>query len=117
MPPPISSQLDRSLGDASNKRGNHTNGAETTRPSDKVTDSASFEHDTSTASASVFSTKVLMPFLRKELRVLQDDLPNLYHLVPAKTPIIGDRYRMQPNLRIAPGVTYMNVRRLTPLML
>jgi hypothetical protein len=90
MPPPISSQSDRSRGEASNNRGNHTKGAETTRPSDKVTDSASFEHDTFTASVSVFSTKVLMPFLQKELRVLHDDLPDLNHLVPAKTPIVGD---------------------------
>src|SRR5229473_2966809 len=95
MPPPISSQSDRSLGEVSNNRGNHTKGAETTRPSDKVTDSASSEHDTSTASASVFSTKVLMPFLQKELRVLHHDLPNLYHLVPAKPPIVGNRYRRQ----------------------
>ena len=90
MPPPISSQSDRSRGDASASRGNHTSGTETTRPSDNVTDSASLEHDTSTASVSAFSTKVLIPFLQEELLVLPNDLPNLSHLVPAKTPHVRD---------------------------
>src|SRR5712692_481091 len=90
MPPPINSQSDRSRGEASASRGNHTRGTETTRPSDNVTDSASREHDTSTASVSAFSTKVLMPSLQEELRVLHHDLANLGHLMPAKTPYVGD---------------------------
>ena len=64
-PPPINSQADRWRGEASASRGNHTRGAETTRPSVNVTESASCEHETSTASASVLSAKVLKPFLQK----------------------------------------------------
>ena len=66
----MSSQSDRSRGDASASLGNHTTGTETTRPSDNVTDSVSLEHETSTASVSAFSTKVLVPFLQEGLRVL-----------------------------------------------
>jgi hypothetical protein len=47
-----------------------------------VTKSASIEQDTSTAKASVFSVKVLMPSLQEELRVLNDNLSNVGHLVP-----------------------------------
>jgi hypothetical protein len=79
-------------------RGNHTNGTETTRPSDNVTDSASFEHDTSTASVSALSTKILMPFLQEELLVLHNDLPYLGHLVPAKSSDLGHRYGLGPRL-------------------
>ena len=64
-------------------RGNHANGTETTRPSDNVTDGASFEHDT-TPSVSALSIKIAMPFLQEELLVLHNDLPYLGHLVPAK---------------------------------
>ena len=56
IPPPISSQSDRSRGVASAKRGNHTRGTDTTGPSDNVTDSASFENDASTASVGSPST-------------------------------------------------------------
>ena len=84
MPPPISSQSDRFRGVASANRGNHARGADTTRPSDNLTDSASLEKETPTTSASVFSTKVLMPFLQKELGVLHNDTANLSHLMPAK---------------------------------
>ena len=90
MPPPTSSQSDRSRGVASASRGNHARGTETPRPSDNVTDNVSFEHDTSTARASVFSTKVLRPLLQKELAVLDNDSPNLSHLMPAKAPRVCD---------------------------
>ena len=115
-PPPISSQSDRSLGVASASRGNHARGTDTTRPSDNVTDSVSFEHDTSTARASVFSTKVLRPFLQNELSVLRHDSPNLNHLMPAKAPHVSDRYRLEPELRVPSGVSHVDVGRLTPLL-
>jgi hypothetical protein len=115
MPPPISSQSDRSRRDASTSRGNHTRGTETTRPSDSVTDSASLEHDTSTASASALSTKVLMPFLQEELPLFYNDLPDRSHLMPTKTPHVSHRYWLQPKLRIASTVSDVDVRRLAPL--
>ena len=61
MPPPISSQSDRSWLDAPANLGNHTKGAETTRPSDSVTDSASREHNTSTANVSPVATVPNLP--------------------------------------------------------
>src|ERR1035441_10719991 len=60
MPPPINSTWEVSRGDASASRGNHTRGTETTRPSVSVTESASIEHDTSTANVSVFSICFLL---------------------------------------------------------
>ena len=50
-----------SLWEAPASRGNQTKDTETARPPESVTDSASAEQDTSTASVSVFATKVLMP--------------------------------------------------------
>jgi hypothetical protein len=57
------SQSDRCRDVASASRGNHTRGTETTRPSVSVTESASNEHDTSTARTSVisFARKPLAP--------------------------------------------------------
>jgi hypothetical protein len=57
-----------------------------------VTDSASREHDTSTASVSAFATKVPMPFLQEEGCVLNDEFPNLGNLVRPETPHVGDRH-------------------------
>jgi hypothetical protein len=115
MPPPISSQPLRCRGDASASRGNHTRGTETTLPSVSVTESASVEHDASTASASVFSVKVRIPPLQEELRILNNHFPNIRHLVRSKPPHVGDRYRIKPKLRISPGVGDVDVRRLAPL--
>src|ERR1035441_8234132 len=84
MPPPINSHSDRWRGDASASRGNHTRGTETTRPSVSVTESASIEQDTSTTSASVFSVKVLIPSLQKELRVLNNYFSDIVHLIRPK---------------------------------
>src|ERR1035438_10889913 len=115
MPPPISSQSDRSRLDASASLGNHTSGAETTRPSESLTHRASREHDTSTASVSVLDTKVLMPFLQKDSRVPHHDFPDLGHLVRPKTAHVGDRHGFEPKLRVTPRVRHVNVRRLPPL--
>src|SRR5258708_28299406 len=95
MPPPINSQPDRCRGDASASRGNHTSGTETTRPSVSVTESASVEHATSTASVSVFSVKVVIPFLQEELRILNNYFPNVgsSHLLenPSRRQPVQDR--------------------------
>src|ERR1700691_1710850 len=115
MPPPISSQSDRSRFDAPASLGNHTRGTETTRPSESVTHNASREHETSTASVSTFATKVLMPFPQEQGCVLHHDFPNLDHLVRPETPDVGDRHAFEPKLRVAPGVSDVDVRRLPPL--
>lgn len=113
--PPISAESDRCRGDASASRGNQTSGTETTRPSVSVTESASVEHDTSTASTSVFSVKVLIPSLQEELRILNNQLSNIGHLLRSKTPHVGDPDRSKPKLRIPSGMGDMDVRRLAPL--
>jgi hypothetical protein len=56
-----------------------------------------------------------MPFLQEEIRVLHHDVANLGHLVRPKTPHVGDRYRLEPELRVASGVSGVEVRRLSPL--
>ena len=115
MPPPINSQWDRCRGDASASRGNHTRGTETTRPSVSVTESASIEHDTSTASVSVFSVKVVIPFLQEELRILTNEFPDVGHFICSKAPHVGDQHGIKPKLRISSGVGDVDVRRLAPL--
>src|ERR1035438_5712638 len=106
MPPPINSQSDRWRGEASASGGNHTRGTETTRPSVSVTESASVEQDPSTTRASVFSVKVLIPSLQEELRILNNYLSNVGHLIRSKTPRVGDPSRIKPKLRIPLSVGY-----------
>ena len=115
MPPPINSHSDRWRGDASASRGNHTRGTETTRPSVSVTESASIEQDTSTTNASVFSVKVLIPSLQKELRILDNYFSNAGHLIRSKTPRVGDPNRVTPKLRVPLSVGYVDMRRLAAL--
>src|SRR5579872_1099668 len=115
MPPPINSHSDRCRGDASTSRGNHTRGTEITRPSVNVTENASAEQDTSTARASVFFVKVLMPSLQEELRILNNDFSKVGHLIRAKTLHVGDPNGIQPKFRIPSGVGGVDVWRLAPL--
>src|ERR1039458_44812 len=115
MPPPINSHSDRWRGDASASRGNHTRGTETTRPSVSVTESASIEQDTSTTSASVFSVKVLIPSLQKELRILNNYFSDVGHLIRSKTPRVSDPNRIKPKLRVPFSVGYVDMRRLATL--
>ena len=61
MPRPIRLQLARWAAVARNKRGNHSNGAETRRPSTSVTMSSSSVQETSTASATGLLAKMLIP--------------------------------------------------------
>ena len=77
-------------------------------------DSASCEHETSTANASVFSAKVLIPFLQKELCILNNSLSNRGHLIRAETPHVGDRYRLKPKLCVAFGIRDVDVQWLAP---
>src|ERR1035438_1849815 len=100
MTPPINSHSDRRRCTCGASRGNHTRGTETTRPSVSVTESASIEQDTSTTSASVFSAKVLIPSLQKELRILNNYSSNVGHLIRSKTPHVGDPNRIKPKLRV-----------------
>jgi hypothetical protein len=72
---------------AARSLGNQASGTETVRPSARTTFSSSALHETSTAVTSLLSTKVVMPFLQKELFILYDDLSNLSELVGAKAMI------------------------------
>jgi hypothetical protein len=73
MPPPISSQSDRSRLDASASLENHTSGAETTRPTD--CERFSFAHQSTQA--------------------ISHDFPDLGHLVRSRVSHVDVR-RLQP---------------------
>jgi hypothetical protein len=103
MPPPISSQSARCAGVASRSRGNHARGADTARPSDRVTVSVSPLQEASTARTSMLSAKVCMPFLQEERSVFDDELANFGELRPAKPPHLRKRHRLQPILRVPSG--------------
>jgi hypothetical protein len=82
-----------------------------------VTESASIEQDTSTTSASVFSVKVLIPSLQKELRILNNYFSDVGHLIRSKTPRVSDPNRIKPKLRVPLSVGYVDMRRLGPSIL
>src|ERR1039457_2812033 len=115
MPPPMSFHSARCFGVASRSLGNHASGTETIRPSFRTTLSASLVQDTSTAVASLLSTKVLMPLLQKETSVLNDQLPNLSKLVATKTAIVRQVHGLDPEFRVSPGMSHMYVWWLTTL--
>ena len=115
MPPPMDSQSLRCCGVAARRRGNHTNGTETVRPSSSTTISESSEHDTSTANASLLSTKVGIPLLQEEFSILLHKLSNCRQFVTSKTTARRQGHRIEPELRITPSVCHMNVGRLTIL--
>ena len=71
-PRPMSRQLARCWGVARRSRGNHANGAETRRPSTRVTINSSSVHATSTASATGLLAKVLIPGNDKLLTVFRN---------------------------------------------
>jgi hypothetical protein len=73
MPRPMSRQLALCWGVARRSRGNHANGAETRRPSTRVTINSSSVHATSTASATGLLAKVLIPRNDKLLTVFRND--------------------------------------------
>jgi hypothetical protein len=90
-------------------------GTETTRPSVSVIESESFEHETSTANTSDLSAEILMPFLQEELRILDNNFPEIRNLVRAKTLHVGERHRLKPRHRIPSGMRHVDVRWLASL--
>src|ERR1700736_5977282 len=115
IPPPIDSQFLRCRGVAARSRGNHTNGTETVRPSSRTTINESSEHETSTANASPLATEVGIPLLQKELSILVHELSNRRQFVTPKTTIRRQVSRIEPELRVTPGLRHMNVWRLAIL--
>jgi hypothetical protein len=115
MPPPMISQCCRCCGVAARSRGNHTKGTETVRPSSNTTIRASSEHDTSTAKASLLSTKVGIPLLHEEFPILLHELPKCRQFVASETAARRQGHWIEPELRITPSVCHMNVRGLAIL--
>src|SRR4030042_3207921 len=70
MPPPIRRQFFLCSLVAFNKRGNQARGAESSRPSARLTCNATVLTDTSTAKGSTFIAKVLMPFLLQQVLIV-----------------------------------------------
>src|SRR5437867_3926967 len=112
IPPPINSHAPRCRGAALASRGNQARGTDTIRPSLTITKRASFEHDTSTASNSALSAKVIIPFLQKVLSFLQNDLAEFGQFVSAKSARVRQGDRFEPKLGIPSGVGDVNMRRL-----
>ncbi len=84
-PRPISRQFFRCFTVASRSLGNHSNGADTCRPSARITTSESLVKDTPTASAAGLTPKVLIPRNYKLLAVLFNHFSNPGQLVIAKS--------------------------------
>ncbi len=90
-------------------------GTDTALPSSSTTVSEWPEHETSTATASLLSTKVLIPSLQEEISILQYKPSNERQLVASKTAVRCQRYGIEPKFRIAPRVRDVDVWWLTIL--
>jgi hypothetical protein len=89
IPGPMNRQLARWAGEESRSRGNHSSGAETIRPSARVTWSESISTSTAMALASVLTlavvSNVLIPFIPYLLFVLLNQFSNLFELLAEKS--------------------------------
>src|SRR5438105_14943082 len=109
IPPPISSHLTLCFGVASISLGNQARGTETVRPSASTTFSVSVVHETSTAVASLLSTKILMPILQEEISIFDDNPSNLSKFVATKAAIIRKVHELEPKLRVSPRMSHVYV--------
>jgi hypothetical protein len=92
IPGPMNLQLARWAGEESLKRGDHSSGAETIRPSARVTWSESRPTSTAMALESVLTlavgSNVLIPFVPYLVFVLFDQFSNLFDLLADTKPRI-----------------------------
>jgi hypothetical protein len=111
IPRPIKRQFFRCCSLASRNRGNHSNGAETSLPSAKVTRRASDENVISTMRGSSFTAKVLIPFLLKYVLVLLYQLSQSSNFTAAKSLRFSKLYGIQPKFGITLSLFNMNMCR------
>src|SRR3990172_4112537 len=90
--------------------GNHTRGTDTVRPSSSTTVSASSEQATSTASVSLLSTKVGIPFLQEQISIFQYEFSNHSQFVTSKTAVRCQGQGIEPKLRLTARLGNVNVR-------
>src|SRR2546425_9028886 len=90
--------------------GNHSRGTDTVRPSSSTTVSASSEHATSTASVSLLSTKVGIPFLQEQISIFQYESSNHRQFVTSKPPVRCQGRGIELNLRLTARLGNVNVR-------
>ncbi len=110
-PPPIRRQFRSCFGDARSRRGNHSSGADTVRPSFSATTSESAVKETSTASAAVLLMMVVVPSVDKLITILLNHTAERRKLVAAKSPRLRQFNRLQPEFRILLRPLNMNVSR------
>ena len=94
---------------ARSKRGSHSNGDETQRPSAKVTTIESFVNLTSTASATDLAVKALIPGSDEFISVFCNHSAKCRQLVTPKVSRLRQLTRLQPELRVFLRVLHMNV--------
>src|SRR5271165_5251958 len=114
-PPPISRQCWRCSGVASLRRGNHSNGASSSRPSARTMCNARSVVWTSIASLSSFSAEMPMPGLLECHAVFDDQGADAVQLVGPKAARTGELNRIEPKLGGALIAFDVNVRRLRSL--
>ena len=105
----MNSQWLLSFGVASNNLGNLTRGTDRLRPSCKITVRASSVQETSTARASLLSTKVGIPLLQKQISVFAHELSNHGQLMAAKATIRRQPGRIKPEFCVTPGLSNINM--------
>src|ERR1700674_2128280 len=114
-PRPMKRQFRRRSSVASASRGNHASGAETSRPSARMTISRASVTVTSMAVASGLTAKVVIPGLQEGQAILHDEQSDLIELVRSKPMGLRDTNWVKPNLGDAVAMLDMNVRCLRSL--
>lgn len=112
IPPPINRQWRRCLGVARARRGNHSRGADTIRPSASVTTKESRVNATSTASLICILLMVLVPGMNELITIILDQLPECRELMAPKTSRLRQCNRLQPELRVFLRALDVNMPRL-----
>jgi hypothetical protein len=108
-------QLERCLGDALSRRGNHSSGAETRRASASVTMSSSSVNETSTASATGLLAKVLIPLQDKRFTMPLNQIVKVAEFGATKAAGFCERDWHEPKLSVTLGLLDVNVMRLCTL--
>src|SRR5208282_1036138 len=111
-PRPMRRQLRRWSCVASSRRGNHANGAASSRPSARITTSRSSITVTSMAVASNLTAEVDIPGLQKAQSVLDDEQPQAVQFMSAETARFRKAHRVQPKFGDVIAVLDTDVRRL-----
>src|ERR1700719_1535216 len=114
-PRPMNRHFRRCASVASNKRGNHASGDDSSRPSARATISRSSVTVTSIAAASSLTAEMGIPGLHESWAMLGDERQQSVQFMGSKAVGFRETDRLQPKLGNTIAVFGMDVQRLRSL--